>query len=278
MLDLMYITNNPDIAKIAQNAGVDIIFVDMEYIGKDDRQKNKDTVKNAHTFSDIKNIKSVLTSSQLLVRTNVWHDKSAEYCSSEDEIKKAIEAGADILMLPFYKSLNEVENFIHSVDGQAKVMLLLETSEAIDILDDVLKIKEVNSIHIGLNDLSICIGRKFLFELLSDGTVESICDVLSKTDLKYGFGGIANLGSGLLPSEYIIKEHYRLGSSIAILSRTFCDTRKIQDLNEIENVFDVELKKIRKLEAECLNASDDYFIENKKQLDDKINLIKQGVS
>ena len=32
MLKLMYITDNPDIAVIAQNAGVDRIFVDMEYI------------------------------------------------------------------------------------------------------------------------------------------------------------------------------------------------------------------------------------------------------
>ena len=37
-LKLMYITNNPDVARIAEEAGVDRIFVDMEYIGKADRQ------------------------------------------------------------------------------------------------------------------------------------------------------------------------------------------------------------------------------------------------
>ena len=31
-LKLMYITNNPDIARIAEDAGVDRIFIDMEYI------------------------------------------------------------------------------------------------------------------------------------------------------------------------------------------------------------------------------------------------------
>ena len=34
-LKLMYITNNPQVARIAEDAGVDIIFLDMEYIGKE---------------------------------------------------------------------------------------------------------------------------------------------------------------------------------------------------------------------------------------------------
>ena len=37
-LKLMYITNRPDVALIAEQAGVDRIFIDMEYIGKADRQ------------------------------------------------------------------------------------------------------------------------------------------------------------------------------------------------------------------------------------------------
>lgn len=34
MLKLFYITKDPAVARIAQAAGVDRIFVDMEYIGK----------------------------------------------------------------------------------------------------------------------------------------------------------------------------------------------------------------------------------------------------
>ena len=37
-LKMMYITNSEDVAHIAEEAGVDRIFVDMEYIGKTDRQ------------------------------------------------------------------------------------------------------------------------------------------------------------------------------------------------------------------------------------------------
>ena len=39
MIKLMYITNNVDIAKVAESAGVDRIFIDMEYIGKDKEEK-----------------------------------------------------------------------------------------------------------------------------------------------------------------------------------------------------------------------------------------------
>ena len=50
----MYITNRPEIAQIAESAGVDRIFVDMEYIGKEKRQNGLDTVMSRHSFEDIK--------------------------------------------------------------------------------------------------------------------------------------------------------------------------------------------------------------------------------
>lgn len=53
-LKLMYITNQPEIAQIAESAGVDRIFVDLEYIGKSDRQGGMDTVQCRHTIDDVK--------------------------------------------------------------------------------------------------------------------------------------------------------------------------------------------------------------------------------
>ena len=68
MLNLFYITNRPEITKIAQEAGVDRIFIDMEYIGKDARQGGMDTVQNHHTVNDVMIIRKCLSSSELLVR------------------------------------------------------------------------------------------------------------------------------------------------------------------------------------------------------------------
>ena len=46
MLKLMYITNQPEIAKIADKNGVDRIFIDLEKIGKRERQGGMDTVQS----------------------------------------------------------------------------------------------------------------------------------------------------------------------------------------------------------------------------------------
>ena len=85
-LKLMYITNQPEIAQIAETAGVDRIFVDLEYIGKGQRQGGMDTVQSHHVLEDVKRISNALTTAELLVRVNPIHDKTDAYCSSEEEI------------------------------------------------------------------------------------------------------------------------------------------------------------------------------------------------
>ena len=48
-LKLMYITNRPDVALIAEKYGVDRIWIDLETLGKEERQKGMNTVKSNHT-------------------------------------------------------------------------------------------------------------------------------------------------------------------------------------------------------------------------------------
>ena len=60
MMKLMYITNKPAVARIAENAGVDWIFLDMEVIGKAFRQSGLNTVQNHHTVDDIKRIRKAI--------------------------------------------------------------------------------------------------------------------------------------------------------------------------------------------------------------------------
>ena len=82
----MYITNRPEVAEIAEQAGVDWIFVDMEFIGKDARQGGLDTVQNHHTVEDVRRIKQAVTNAKVLVRVNPIHDALDNYPSSKDEI------------------------------------------------------------------------------------------------------------------------------------------------------------------------------------------------
>lgn len=266
MLKLMYITNRPEIAQIAESAGVDRIFVDMEYIGKCNRQGGMDTVQSHHTMEDVKIISSAINNAELLVRINPIHDATDEYISSKDEINQAIENGAKILMLPYFKTVEEVKTFIELVNGRAKTMPLLETPEAVEVIDDILNLKGLDEIFIGLNDLSLGYKKNFMFELLNDGTVEQLCYKFKKKGIPYGFGGIASLGKGMLPSEHIIIEHYRLGSNCAILSRSFCNVNQINHMGIISSTFVNGIREIREYEND-VNKYSSYFDENRDFID-----------
>ncbi len=271
-LNLMYITNRPEIAQIAESAGVDRIFVDLEYIGKSKRQGGMDTVQSHHKLDDVKVISNAITTAELLVRVNPIHEATSEYISSKEEIDTAIANGAEILMLPYFKTVAEVEQFISLVNGRVKTMLLVETPEAVEVLDDILKLDGIDSVHIGLNDLSLGYGMKFMFELLTDGTVEHLCAKFRDKGIPYGFGGIASLGKGAVPAEMIIKEHYRLGSTAAILSRSFCNVDKIDHLGVISSTFVNGIHQLREFEAECERYAG-YFMNNKAELAEAVKKI-----
>ena len=70
----------------------------------------------------------------------------------------------------------------------------------------------------------------------------------------------------------MIKEHYRLGSTCAILSRSFCNTNIVTDLNEIEQIFNEGIKEIRELERECLRHQK-YFTDNEVVVKEKVESI-----
>lgn len=270
-LTLMYITNDLNVALIAEKYGVQRIWIDLETLGKEERQKGMNTVKSKHTVDDIKKIKPYLKTSELLVRINPWNEYSIE------EINRVVDAGADMIMLPMWKSPEEVKQFLAAVNKRCRTTLLLETKEAVDCLDEVLSNGGMDEIHIGLNDLHLSYGMTFMFELLADGTVEKIVQKIDRYGLPYGFGGIASLGKGDLPAERVITEHYRLGSTRAILSRSFCNTELLTELQAVEDVFRVNMKELRSFEDEVSKMTD--YAENQQEVRkavEKIVNIKKG--
>ena len=272
-MKLMYITNNPAVARIAEDAGVDWIFLDMEVIGKAFRQSGLNTVQNHHTVDDIKRIRKAIKKSKLLVRVNPIHDAVDNYPSSKDEIDASIEAGADILMLPYFKTVEEVKTFIHLVNGRAKTLLLLETVEAANLIDKILEVPGIDMIHLGLNDMHLELGMKFMFELLADGTVERLGDKIKAKGIPFGFGGIATLDGGALQGSMVLKEHVRLGSSMVIVSRSFCNTEIVTDLNEVKRIFDTGISGLRALEKEASQADTAFLEENRKAVVAAVNKI-----
>lgn len=276
----MYITNKPWVAKIAEEAGVDWIFIDMEWIGKDVRQGGLDTVQNHHTFEDVRTIKNAVSKAKVLTRINPIHPSInsgqvhgvAGYPDSKEEIDRTIEAGADILMLPFFKTVAEVEQFVGYVGGRAKTCLLVETPEAALLIDEILELKGIDMIHLGLNDLHLALGMKFMFELLADGTVDRLSAKIKAKGIPFGFGGIATLTGGAMPGSMVLKEHVRLGSSMVIVSRSFCNTDLITDQDEVRKIFNEGIADIRKLEKEAEDAAS-YFSRNRNAVKDSVKEI-----
>ena len=272
-LKLMYITNKPAVAEIAEEAGVDWIFLDMEFIGKDARQGGLDTVQNHHTVKDVANIKAAVKKAKVLVRVNPIHEALPDYPSSKDEIDATIKAGADIVMLPFFKTVDEVKQFINYVDGRAKTLLLMETVEAANLVAEILEVPGIEMIHLGLNDMHLELGMKFMFELLANGTVEKLGNKIKAKGIPFGFGGIATLDGGALPGSMVLKEHVRLGSSMVIVSRSFCNTDIVTDLNEVKRIFDNGISGLRALEKEASQADAAYLEENRKAVVAAVNKI-----
>lgn len=265
-LKLMILAADPQSAMEAQKAGVDRIFYDLEWIGKNERQHGRNTVKSNNSIDDIPAVREVLKGAELLVRTNPIH------AYSQGEIDKAILYGADVLMLPMVIDQHDVEQYVAMVGGRAKVCIMIETAAAMARLDKILAVPGVDELFIGLNDLHISMGLTFMFEFLSDGLVEYIADKCNKVGMPFGFGGIARIGEGDLLSDNILGEHVRLGSTSVILSRTFKGVLGV-DKNAREINLAEEVIKVRNRMFEIDQWSEEQHAENRKKIADAVDVV-----
>lgn len=265
----IHITNNPDLAKYISDCGVDLIMVDIETIGKSERQKNLDTVKSNHNLEDIIKIKRKLknTSTQLITRINPLHEKT------KNEIDIACSNGTDYIMLPMFSSKEEVEQVIHYINNRVKLILLFETPGSIHNVDTILKLNKIDEAYIGLNDLSIAYKLKFMFELLPSSLIELLATKFKEKKIPFGIGGISRIGKGTLDSRLILSEHVRLGSTRVIISRSF--TERANTLNELNQKMDFK-KEIKALTDEYKSISKlnlDHLQKNRKIILNKLSKI-----
>lgn len=240
MLTFIYITNNPDLARIAVAAGVNRIFVDLEIHGKQERQGHLDTVISGHTLDDVHNIRKAVPDAELLVRLNPIHS------DTKQEVEEVLKIGADFIMLPMFYTLDEIMKLSNLVQGRAGIVPLMETASSIEIAREVSEAKGVVELYVGLNDLHMDLKNDFIFQPLAEGLLDPVALIAKQSGLRFGFGGIARVGEGAIPGEMVLGEHLRLGSDSVILSRTFyrCDDPDSQHDN-LEQVFCDEVKKLR---------------------------------
>lgn len=220
-MNLSLITNKPDRALLAEDAGIDRIFIDLERLGKAKRQNGRHLFLSDHSLQDLARMRQVICKANLMVRIDPLHPDSGS------QIEAVLDSGADVIMLPYFHQLSEAQEFIDLVGCRAATVLLVETPGAASILSELSKLDGLSEIHVGLNDLSIGLGKNVLFDLVIDGTIDLLCASLRSTGLPFGFGGIACLDRDDLPisPELFLAFQICLGARCGWLGRTFRDTQ-----------------------------------------------------
>jgi hypothetical protein len=237
MLELIQITNDPAFARRCDALGGFRLLVDLERNGKAERQAGRNTFISTHGIEDVAAVRAALTTARLMVRVNPLHAGTAA------EVDAVLARGADLLMLPMFEDAAQLRAFCAIVAGRAPVTPLLETAGALRSLDAWIGTPGLAEVFVGLNDLHLSLGLRFMFEPLARGDVERVAVAARAHGLRFGFGGIARLDEGLLPGRDVLAEHQRLGSGAVILSRTF-------HREDTGTVFEAEVAALRQAERE----------------------------
>lgn len=239
MIDLITITNSPDLATQCDAMPGMRVFVDLERNGKAERQAGRNTFISTHQLADVGRIRSVLKHSRLMVRVNPCELGRLE--ATRAEVDAVLAQGADLLMLPMFTHASELMAFAGIVAGRVPIVPLLETAGALVSLEDWIDFPGIHEVFVGLNDLHLSLGCSFMFEPLLQGHVDRVAVAARQRGLRFGFGGIARAHEGLLPGRDVLAEHVRLGSQAVILSRTFHRTdsntpfvQAVAELREVE--------------------------------------------
>ncbi|MBC7467816.1 MAG: aldolase [Ramlibacter sp.] len=236
MLELIQITNDPQFAERCDALDGMRLWVDLERLGKAQRQAGRNTFISTHQIGDVGRIKAQLRRSRLMVRVNPLNAGTAH------EVQAVLDAGADMLMLPMFDNPSQLEQFLAIVDGRVPVSALLETAGALASIDGWIGAPGLAEAYVGLNDLHLSLGRRFMFEPLAEGSVDRVAELARARGIAFGFGGTARLEEGLLPGRDVLAEHLRLGSGAVILSRTF-------HTGQVSQSFEAEVASLRATEA-----------------------------
>lgn len=259
----IYITSDPEVAQIADRAGVAQVMVDLEYIGKAERQAGYDGHQAHHSIEDIARVAQVVTRAETMVRVNPIGDHTAE------EVAEALKAGAQRLMLPMFYTREDVVAFFDIVGRRVPVTLLVETPAALADLETYIgELRDRDSIHFGLTDLTLGLHLGFVFEPLAWGFLEDPCRICREAGVPFGIGGVSRAGFGELPAELILGEHVRLGSTAAILSRAF--------RNQQGDSLATSLGDLAQVVARFQAQSPSQLQDNREKLIDRVRSLSDG--
>lgn len=230
----LFMTSATDVAREAEAAGVDWIFLDLERMGKHERQGGRSTIISDHTFADVERMRAAVSTAQVLARINPLH------AGTRQEVEDALSAGAQAIMLPMFTTPEAVEEFVGYVAGRAVTWPLIETVAAVIRAEPIVSVPGVDRVHVGLNDLHLTAGLNFMHESLAGGLIDHVAGCIRRapTPPIFGFGGSARISENHpVPPSDVLREHARVGSHAIIVSRTFHkDASSVEELRSRMNL------------------------------------------
>jgi hypothetical protein len=210
-LDLFVFSVDPVFAHDVVAAGAAGLVVDWELRGKHRRQAGADTEVNTHTPLDLARVRAA-TPGRILCRLNAVGPWTA------GEVERAVDLGADEVLLPMVRRPDEVDRALELVDSRAGVGILVETLDAVGRVDELVA-RPLSRVYVGLNDLMIDRGGSVVFEPLVDGTVERL---RRRVPMAFGVAGLTVPDGGRpVPSRLLAGELARLDASFTFLRRSF---------------------------------------------------------
>jgi HpcH/HpaI aldolase/citrate lyase family len=263
---LTLLTDDPAVAAIADSGGVDRIGIDLECLGKAERQSGFDTRLSNHRVEDLPAIAGSLARAELFVRINPINAETAE------EVEAVLGAGAQVVMLPYFRTAEEVETFVRLIDGRASTMILLETASAVVRIREILEVPGVSEVMVGLNDLRLELGVQNHFEVLASPLLEAIANEVKKANLPFSVGGVARPDDCELPvaPDLVLAQFPRLGATGAWISRSF-----LQNLPDLRD-FAQGVKAIRQRLTEWGSASPAALEHARKELAERARELARG--
>lgn len=214
---LTLICGDARLAQAAHHAGVDRILVDLERLGKAERQAGRPLFITDYSWEDAAAVRAVLPAGTFFLRLDPWHKGSVK------QIEQALALGVDGLMLPYFHDAEAPLQFAECVGGRAIVIPLVETVGAVRDLPRLLASDLIGEFHVGLNDLALDSGYPSLHSLWGHELLDTVAGAARAAGKPFGVGGVTDprlTGLSVDPA-YVIAEHLRLGSTGALLGGSF---------------------------------------------------------
>ena len=211
-------TNDAALAARADDAGVDRIGLDLETIGKCDRQPaSLGTWISSHHPTQLPALRKAVRRGKLFCRINPIHP------GSRDEINQLLDYGVQVMMLPMFKTPEEVSEFVRLVDGRCEQVLLLEHRDAARRVEEIVRVPGLTEVHVGLNDLTLSLNMANRFAVLSSRLMNRISAAVNNAGLRFGVGGLGRAGDNAMPipSDLIYAQYPRINAQAALVARAF---------------------------------------------------------